>query len=42
LEVPVIESGNSWLDDFGRSADDPDFDEYLREISRAQAADAPA
>lgn len=42
LEVPAIESGNPWLDYFGRSADDPDFDEYLREISRERAADAPA
>lgn len=42
LEVPGIDSGNPWLDHFGRSADDPDFDEYLREISRARAVDAPA
>jgi hypothetical protein len=34
LEVPGIERGNPWLDHFGRSADDPDFEEYLRDISR--------
>ena len=42
LEVPGIEAGNPWLDHFGRSADDPDFDEYLDEVSRARAVDAPA
>lgn len=42
LEIPSIEPGNPWLDSFGRSADDPDFEEYLREVSRARAADAPA
>lgn len=42
LEVPGIEAGNPWLDHFGRSADDPDFDEYLDEVSRARAVDASA
>lgn len=42
LEIPGIEVGNPWLDHFGRSADAPDFEEYLRELSRARAVDAPA
>ena len=42
VEIPVIESGNPWLDYFGRSADDPDFDEYLSGVSRARAVDDPA
>lgn len=41
LEVPAIEAGNPWLEHFGSSADDPEFDEYLREVSRARTADAP-
>jgi hypothetical protein len=31
--------GNPWLDAFGRSATDPDIDEYLEELSRARLAD---
>ncbi len=38
LEVPANGS-NPWLEAFGSSADDPDFDEYLEEIARARAAD---
>ena len=32
--------GNPWLEGFGRSAKDPDFEEYLREIQQARSADA--
>ena len=39
VTVPVAESGNPWLDAFGRSADDPDFDEFLAELQRARSAD---
>jgi hypothetical protein len=34
-------NGNPWLDAWGRSADDPDFDEYLAEIEKARAAAEP-
>jgi len=37
LEVPVGKVGDPWLDGFGRSADDPDFEEYLQEIERARS-----
>ncbi len=30
---------NPWLDTCGRSADDPDFDDYVAEIEQARAAD---
>jgi len=39
LEVPVIAAdgtGNPWLDTFGRSADDPDFEALMIEIERAR------
>jgi predicted RNase H-like HicB family nuclease len=39
VSVPVPVSGNPWIDYFGRSANDPDFDEYLAEIKRARDAD---
>ncbi len=42
VEVPSGESENPWLDAWGRSAEDPDFEEYLAEIERARLADAPA
>ena len=37
LNVPIRASGNPWLDGFGRSADDPDFEEFLKEIEYARA-----
>ncbi len=37
LEIPVRGPGDPWLDTFGRSTDDPDFDEYLEEIERARS-----
>jgi predicted RNase H-like HicB family nuclease len=39
VEVPVPNGGNPWLDTFGRSADDPEFDVYREEIERARSAD---
>jgi hypothetical protein len=39
VSVAVENSGNPWLDAFGRSASDPDFDEYLEELRRARRAD---
>ena len=39
VSVPFPVSGNPWIDSFGRSADDPDFDEYLDEIRKARSAD---
>ena len=30
---------NPWLDTFGRSADDPDFDDLVDEIERARGAE---
>ena len=38
LEV-LTNGGNPWLEAFGDSANDPDFDEYLEEIARARAAE---
>ncbi len=39
IDVSIPDSGNPWLQGFGRSADDPDFEEYLREIQQARSAD---
>lgn len=41
VEVSGTVNGNPWLDAWGRSADDPDFDEYLAEIEKARAAAEP-
>lgn len=41
VSVPVADNGNPWLDSFGRSAHDPDFDEFLEEMQRARSL-APA
>src|SRR4051812_3090722 len=38
VSVAVEGSENPWLDAFGRSASDPDFDAYLEELRRAQRA----
>ena len=40
VDVPLPNGRNPWLDSFGRSAQDPDFDEYLQEIQRARQTDA--
>ena len=39
VEVPGGNSGNPWLDAWGTSADDPDFEEYMAEIKKARSAD---
>jgi hypothetical protein len=41
VSIPVsgTGTGNPWLDGFGRSADDPDLDEYLDAIEQARATD---
>ena len=41
VEIPLkpISASNPWLESFGRSADDPDFEEYLAEIERARELD---
>ncbi len=43
VDVPLHQetSPNPWLDTFGRSANDPDFEDYLAEIERARNADEP-
>ena len=38
VSISMERSGNPWLDAFGRSASDPDFEEYLEEIRRAPRA----
>ena len=40
LEVPVATqaTANPWLDTFGRSADDPDFENLVAEIERVRTA----
>lgn len=37
VEVSVP-TGNPWLDTFGRSATDPQFDDYQAELQRSRAA----
>ena len=39
LDVPASVSANPWLDSFGRSAEDPLFEDFLEEMSRARAED---
>ncbi len=43
VDVPLHSESalNPWLNTFGRSADDPDFEDYLAEIERARNADEP-
>jgi hypothetical protein len=41
VSVPLSGIGEAWLSAFGRSADDPDFDEYLEAIRQTRAADPP-
>jgi hypothetical protein len=40
VEVPGSGAGNPWLESFGRSAGDPDFDDFLQEVQRARLTDA--
>ncbi|HEY7426662.1 MAG TPA: hypothetical protein VH682_20670 [Gemmataceae bacterium] len=39
IHVPVPDSRNPWLQGFGRSADDPDFEDYLKEIQQVRSED---
>lgn len=43
LDVPLHEESapNPWLESFGRSADDPDFDDFVAEINRARSTGEP-
>ena len=34
IDIPGLESSHPWLKAFGRSADDPDFDDFIKEINR--------
>lgn len=38
VEVPGSGTGNPWLDAWGSSADDPDFEEYEAELRKLRAA----
>ena len=40
VSVAMGTTGNPWLDAFGRSAADPDYDEYLEELRKARLADS--
>lgn len=40
VDVPDSDSDNPWLASFGRSADDPDFDEFVEELNLARSSDA--
>ena len=42
VAVPGEARGNPWLDAFGRSADDPDFAEFLEELQRLRTMDTSA
>jgi hypothetical protein len=39
VSIPVPNAAGPWLDGFGRSANDPDFDEYLEAMEQARAVD---
>jgi hypothetical protein len=39
VSVATGRTGNPWLDAFGRSASDPDFDVYLEALRRGRLAD---
>jgi hypothetical protein len=41
VSIPVPDPAQPWLDAFGRSANDPDFDEYLEAMEQARAAAEP-
>jgi hypothetical protein len=40
IAIAIPGGSNPWLQSFGRSANDPDFDEYVREIQAARSVDA--
>ncbi len=39
LDVPASGASTPWLESFGRSADDPLFEDFLAEMARARAED---
>ena len=39
VSVPSKEKANPWLRLFGRSAEDPDFDEFVQEMRRLRSED---
>ncbi len=39
VSVPVPQNKNPWLETFGRSADDPDFEDFIEELKRARSED---
>ena len=42
IDVGLPNGDNPWLEAFGRSANDPDFDEYLQEIQHGRGdAESP-
>jgi hypothetical protein len=41
VAVPGEARANPWLDAFGRSANDPDFAEFLEELQRLRTTDTP-
>jgi len=41
VEIPLVDQGNPWLDTFGRSAQDPDFDDFMAEVARARTEEQP-
>ena len=42
VAVPGEAQDHPWLDAFGRSANDPDFVEFLEELQRLRTPDTPA
>ncbi len=42
VDLPASDGSNPLLDSFGRSADDPLFEDFLEEMARARAEDEPA
>ena len=41
VDIPMSLTGNPWLDTFGRSATDPQFDDYQAELQRYRAEHEP-
>jgi hypothetical protein len=39
VRIAISDGGNPWLQGFGRSANDPDFEEYLQAIQQARSTD---
>lgn len=37
VKIPVAGDSNPWLETFGRSAEDPDFDEFLDLVEQARS-----